>query len=223
MKIFGSKRPGILLLLSATKKFINSFHHLSWLVASPGPSGKKVTQVPIWYLQGFYFLCCQNMLKTCPLATISYQDSCLALRTDTAPQECSWSAKNGIEHPQSMPWLAVPSCASSLSRTAKKWTVALCTSQLPSRLIEGTGPFSAGASAITTHPLLSTVTNTVSVPYLPTHFFHPSPRIPEDGNATRRLHKGSWLGYKTRVNSFLCYMKGWMPQHLAAKFFHNIW
>ena len=26
MKIFGSKRPGILLLLSATKKFINSFH-----------------------------------------------------------------------------------------------------------------------------------------------------------------------------------------------------
>jgi len=26
MKIFGSKRPGMLLLLSATKKFINSFH-----------------------------------------------------------------------------------------------------------------------------------------------------------------------------------------------------
>ena len=56
-------------------------------------------------------------------------------------------------------------------------------------------------------PLLSATTNTVSAPYCPTHFFRSSPRILEDGNVTRRSHKGSWLGYKISVNSFLCYMK----------------
>ena len=51
------------------------------------------------------------------------------------------------------------------------------TSLLPSRSMERTGPFLAGASAIATHPLLSAATNTVTVPYLPTHFFCSSPRI----------------------------------------------
>ena len=72
------------------------------MVGCFSPWAKKKKKVAIWYLQGFQPFMLSKHAQNMPLATISYQKSCFrSAHGHECAQECSRSAKNGIERPQS--------------------------------------------------------------------------------------------------------------------------
>ena len=75
------------------------------LVGCFSPWAKKNNKWQFGTCRDSSHLCCQNLLKTCLQPLLVIKKAASTLRMDMDPQECSWSAKNGIDHPHSTCYL----------------------------------------------------------------------------------------------------------------------